>query len=602
MVQLSVNGPCSHFLLAAFFLGKTATLCDGAALRYVCVCCIALPKSSSLTMLYLSKMVRERGQESLNAAGYSDWPAWDRNRTISLSDVQWLIISHHGDRRPQMKAQDRAVGRESALALPFVGSGRSAGTEVCHVARQGCLDGEKKMITTFTKQLLSTTLTVLLLVGTTPFEVGAQSGQSGYSGQGVPLTADELQQLVAPIALYPDSLVAQILAAATFPDQVAAAASWLQQYSNLTGPTLMQAVDAQPWDPSVKALTQFPSVLGNLAANLTWTSSLGEAYHTQSAEVMASVQVLRAKALAAGNLKSGPQLAVVQQSPQVIVIQPVNPQVVYVPMYNPAVVYGYPYVVPAYVAPPPPAGAAVVAFGVGIAVGAMMASSSYAWGYSSWACGWHGTTAVVYHGGTYYGNSAWHGGYYGTSASAYGAYGSAHASTGYNPSTGTYARGATVSNGYGSASAGQAYNPRTGASASTVQGSNAYGSYGASTASKNGTTVDSQHQTNANGTTAQAHSSTGASAYGATGKNGNSAAVGQTANGDKYAAANGKTYSNTGSGWDQKSGTPSNYNKSSSSGWGGQEKTGGSSAMSSGGGGWSSRASSARGSASYGRR
>ena len=458
------------------------------------------------------------------------------------------------------------------------------------------------MIRTFAKQLFSTTLSVLLLIGTTPFEAGAQAGQSGYSGQGVPLTADELQQLAAPIALYPDALVAQVLAAATFPDQVAAAESWLQYHSYLTGSTLMAAVDAQPWDPAIKALTQFPSVLSNMASNLTWTSSLGEAYHTQSGDVMTAIQVLRAKAYAAGNLKSSTQLSVVQQSPQVIVIQPVNPQVVYVPMYNPAVVYGYPYVVPAYVYVPPPAGAAVVAFGVGIAVGAMMASSSYAWGYSSWACGWHGTTAVVYHGGTYYGNSAWHGGYYGSSASAYGAYGgSAHASNGYNPSTGTYARGATASNGYGSVSAGQAYNPHTGASASSVQGSNAYGSYGASTASKNGTTVDSQHQTNSNGTTAQAHSSTGASAYGATGKNGNSAAAGETANGDKYASANGKTYSNTGSGWDQKSGSTSSYNKSSSSGWGGQEKSGGSSAMNSGGGGWNSRSASARGSESMGR-
>jgi uncharacterized protein DUF3300 len=469
------------------------------------------------------------------------------------------------------------------------------------------MSGEKNMITTFAKQFLSAILAVLLVVGATPYQVraqAAQTGQTGYSGQGVPLTADELQQLAAPIALYPDALIAQVLAAATFPDQVAAAESWYQYHSNLTGSALMQAVDGQPWDPAVKALTQFPSVLGNLASNLTWTSSLGEAYHTQSADVMTAIQVLRAKAYAAGNLKSSTQLAVVQQSPQVIVIQPVNPQVVYVPMYNPAVVYGYPYVVPAYVPPPPPpAGAAVVAFGVGIAVGAMMAGSSYAWGYSSWNCGWHGSTTVVYRGGAYYGNSAWHGGYYGSSASAYGAYGgSAHASKGYNPSTGTYARGGAVSNGYGSASAGQAYNPRTGASASTVQGSNAYGSYGASTASKNGTTVNSQHQTNANGTTAQAHSSTGASAYGATGKNGNSAAVGKTANGDKYAAANGKTYSNTGGGWDQKGGSPSSYNRSSSSGWGGQEKSGGSSAMSSGGGGWSSRASSARGSASYGGR
>src|SRR5271170_6745590 len=458
------------------------------------------------------------------------------------------------------------------------------------------------MISTCVKQLSSTMLSVLLLIGTVPLEVGAQTGQPGYSGQGVPLTPDELQQLAAPIALYPDALVAQVLAAATFPDQIAAAASWYQYHSYMTGSTLMAAVDAQPWDPAVKALTQFPSVLNNMAANLTWTSSLGEAYHTQSGDVMTAIQVLRAKAYAAGNLKSSTQLAVVQQSPQVIVIQPVNPQVVYVPIYNPAVVYGYPYVVPAYVYVPPPAGAAIVAFGVGIAVGAMM-SSSYGWGYSSWNCGWHGTTAVVYHGGAYYGNSAWHGGYYGSSASAYGAYGSAHASTGYNPSTGTYARGATVSNGYGSASAGQAYNPHTGASASTVQGSNAYGSYGASTASKNGTTVDSQHQSNANGTTAQAHSSTGASAYGATGKNGNSAAVGETANGDKYAASsNGKTYSNTGSGWDQKSGSSSSYNKSSSSGYGSQEHSSGSSAMSSRGGGWSSRASSARGSSSYHRR
>ncbi len=448
------------------------------------------------------------------------------------------------------------------------------------------------MTDNFTKQIVSATLCLLLVIGMIPMQTRAQ--QSGYSGQGVPLTADELQQLAAPIALYPDALVAQVLAAATFPDQIAAAASWYQSHNYLTGSTLMAAVDAQPWDPAIKALTQFPSVLSNMASNLTWTSSLGEAYHTQSADVMTAIQVLRAKAYAAGNLKSGAQLTVVQQSPQVIVIQPVNPQVVYVPMYNPAVVYGYPYVVPAYVYVPPPAGAAVVAFGVGIAVGAMMAGGSYGWGYSSWACGWHGTTAVVYHGGAYYGNSAWHGGYYGSSASAYGPYGSAHASTGYNPSTGTYARGGTVSNGYGSASAGQAYNPHTGASAATVQGSNAYGSYGASTASKDGTTVDSQHQTNANGTTGQMHSSNGASAYGATGKYGNSAAYGETANGNKYASADGKTYSNTGSGWDQKSG--------SSSGWGGQEKSGGSSAWGSGGGGWSSRASSARGSASYGRR
>jgi hypothetical protein len=444
---------------------------------------------------------------------------------------------------------------------------------------------------------LATALSFLLIIGTMPLAAEAQTADSStYSGQGVPLTAEELQPLVAPIALYPDSLVAQILGAATFPDQVAAAASWLQQNSTLTGSTLMNTVDGQPWDPSVKALTQFPSVLANLATNLSWTSSLGEAYHTQAADVMSAVQVLRAKALAAGNLKTSSQLTVVQQSPQVIVIQPANPQVVYVPTYNPAVIYGYPYVTPGY-SSAAVAATAVMAFGVGIAVGAMMSGGCCAWGYSSWNCGWHGTTAVVYHGGAYYGNSAWHGGYYGSSASAYGAYGSASASRGYNPSTGTYARGGTVSNGYGTASAGQAYNPRTGASASTVQGSNAYGSYGASAVSKNGTTAYGQHQTTSQGTTAQMHTTNGASAYGASGKYGNSAAVGQTANGDKYASANGNTYKNTGSGWTGNS----NNTQKSNSGWGGQEKSTSSSAFSgSSGGGWGSRSESARGAASRG--
>jgi Protein of unknown function (DUF3300) len=457
------------------------------------------------------------------------------------------------------------------------------------------------MIKNFTKQLLSATLSLLLVIGTASLEAQAQQTSSGYSGQGVPLSAEELQQLVAPIALYPDALVAQILGAATFPDQVAAAASWLQQNSYLKGTTLMQAVDAQPWDPSVKALTQFPSVLANLATNLSWTSSMGEAYHTQAAEVMSAVQFLRAKALAAGNLKSGPQLAVVQQSPQVIVIQPVNPQVVYVPVYNPAVVYGYPYVTPAYVPPPASVAAtAVVAFGVGIAVGAMMSNNCCAWGYNSWNCGWHGTTTVVYHGGAYYGNSAWHGGYYGSSGSVYGPNGAAHYSSGYNPSTGTYARGGTVSNGYGSQSVGQAYNPRTGAYGTTQQGSNANGSWGSSTVSKNGNTAYSQHQTTSQGTTRSLQTSNGGKAVGASGQY-NSAAVGQTANGNKYATANGKAYSNTGNGWNQKGGSSATSNDASFRGWGGQEKSSGSSAFSgSSGGGWGSRSESARGSMSRG--
>jgi len=228
---------------------------------------------------------------------------------------------------------------------------------------------------------------------------------------------------VAPIALYPDPLVAQILTAATFPDQIAIADNWVQQNKSLKGNDLMKAVDKQPWDASVKALTQFQSVLDNMAKNLAWTSSLGESYHNQQSEVMKAIQTLRAQAKAKGTLKSSSQITVVQQSPQVIVIKPTNPQIVYVPEYNPAVVYGTPYVTPGYSAADV-AAAGVIGFGAGIAVGAMMHGGCCSWGFSSWNGGWHGT-AVVYHGGAYYGNSAWHGGYYN---------GGYHTSYGYNTS------------------------------------------------------------------------------------------------------------------------------------------------------------------------
>src|SRR5262245_31074884 len=131
--------------------------------------------------------------------------------------------------------------------------------------------------------------------------------------QAVPMSQSEVRALVAPIALYPDNLVAEVLAAATFPDQVAIASYWLQQHKNLTGNALTQAVDGQSWDASVKALTQFPSVLGNMANSLSWTSQLGEAYHTQKSAVMTAIQALRAQAKASGNLKSTPQMKVVQQ-------------------------------------------------------------------------------------------------------------------------------------------------------------------------------------------------------------------------------------------------------------------------------------------------
>ena len=166
------------------------------------------------------------------------------------------------------------------------------------------------------KKIFSVALSIILATVSSQMLYGFQNespgGDTGNPTDPAPRSAAELQALVAPIALYPDSLVAQVLAASTFPDQVAIADYWLQQNSGLAGQALMKQVDKQSWDPSVKALTEFPSVLGDLAKNLTWTSSLGEAYHNQAPEVMAAVQTLRAKAKAAGNLKSRPQMTVVQ--------------------------------------------------------------------------------------------------------------------------------------------------------------------------------------------------------------------------------------------------------------------------------------------------
>src|SRR5215469_238410 len=293
-----------------------------------------------------------------------------------------------------------------------------------------------------TKRAIKTLLVIATLFAISSSATLYGQGQEppGNPTQSAPLSPSDLQALVAPIALYPDPLVAQVLTASTYPDQVAAANAWYQQNAAAAGGSLMAAVDAQGWDPSVKALTQFPSVLSNMASNLSWTSALGEAYHNQTSEVMTAIQTLRAQAKAAGNLKSGSQITVVQQSPNVIVIQPANPQVVYVPVYDPAVVYGTAYVVPAYTYVPPPGGAVVAAGLIGFAAGVAIASSHAgccAWGYASWNCGWHGgSTVVVYHGGAYPPNPAWHGGYY--NGGYHDSYGYNKGYKSYNSSTNTY--------------------------------------------------------------------------------------------------------------------------------------------------------------------
>src|SRR4030081_4168867 len=195
----------------------------------------------------------------------------------------------------------------------------------------------------FIKQSLSLFLSCCLLLTTAP---GAFAEQTSQASAPPPVVAAQqspaqLQQLVAPIALYPDALVAQILAAATYPDQVVEAERWMQQHPDLKDKQLGDEVNKQPWDPSVKALVEFPSVLANMDKNLSWTSSLGDAYVNQQQEVMNAVQAMRDRAQKAGNLNSTSQENVSNQG-QTIVIAPTDPEVVYVPEYDPWLADGEP--------------------------------------------------------------------------------------------------------------------------------------------------------------------------------------------------------------------------------------------------------------------
>jgi hypothetical protein len=215
-------------------------------------------------------------------------------------------------------------------------------------------------------------------------------------------TPEQLQQLVAPIALYPDSLVAQILAAATFPEQIVEADRWVQAHPDLKGDALGQAVDQQPWDPSVKALAAFPTVLGNMDKNLSWTSSLGDGYYNQQQDVMDAVQVMRRRAEQAGNLKTTPQQTITTQD-SAIAIQPASPDVVYVPAYDPWLVYGdpilawpgwYPYPGIWY-------GGPYLSFGAGFGIGFF---GGFGWGWSNWGFDWRNRFPVYNH-GRYYSRS-----------------------------------------------------------------------------------------------------------------------------------------------------------------------------------------------------
>ena len=258
-------------------------------------------------------------------------------------------------------------------------------------------------------RILGSLLSLALVFATLPQNLWAYQDQAAaapaqaaaapaYTQQ----TAEQLQQLVAPIALYPDSLVAQVLAASTFPEQVVEADRWVQAHPDLKGDDLGKAVDQQLWDPSVKALAAFPSVLGNMDKNLSWTSSLGDAYYNQQQDVMDAVQVMRKKAQDAGNLKTTPQQTVATQDSD-ITIEPADPEVVYVPAYNPWLVYGYPVVAwPGwYPSPGIWFGGPYLSFGIGFPIGWF---GGFGWGWGRWGFDWHNHYAR-FNNGRYYSGS-----------------------------------------------------------------------------------------------------------------------------------------------------------------------------------------------------
>jgi hypothetical protein len=202
------------------------------------------------------------------------------------------------------------------------------------------------------------------------------------------LTANQITDLVAPIALYPDPLLTEVLVASTYPLEVVEAQQWLQQNRSLSGTRLMDAARQQNWDPSVQALVAFPDVLNRLNSDIRWTTDLGNAFLAQQADVMNAVQRLRVSAKANGHLASSPQQTVsteTQDGQSAIVIQPANPQVIYVPVYDPAYIWGPPawgYYPPLF----------YPAFGFGFWPGIDMGFWFGGWGGWGWG-GWVGAGA-----------------------------------------------------------------------------------------------------------------------------------------------------------------------------------------------------------------
>jgi len=269
----------------------------------------------------------------------------------------------------------------------------------------------QQMSTTF-RSLVSILCTILIVPGDILAYAPQQSSSSSSSSaaQTAKIPPEQLDSLVAPIALYPDPLLAQVLAASTYPLEIVLLQRWLEKNKSLKDKELADAVAKQPWDPSVQALAGLPDLVKRLGDDIQWTADLGNAFLAQQSDVMDAVQRMRAKAKDKGTLKNTEQQVVetkVIENKSVIVIEQANPQVVYVPSYDPVVVYGpafYPYP-PIYY---PPYGyyaaGAAIAFGVGVAMGAFWGGG---WG---WGCGWGGNNININNNNNFNRNSNINGG------------------------------------------------------------------------------------------------------------------------------------------------------------------------------------------------
>jgi Protein of unknown function (DUF3300) len=258
------------------------------------------------------------------------------------------------------------------------------------------MNAKRKILSATVRYLLVMVCTIAIVPGDTlAYMASTRTAQaSSPEDQPAKIPSDQLDSLVAPIALYPDPMLAQSLAASTYPLEIIQLQQWLARNPGLKDKAFADAVAKQPWDPSIQAMAALPEVVKRLADDIQWTTDLGNAFLAQQSDVMDAVQRMRKKAQDTGNLKSSEQQKVetkVIESKSVIVVEQANPQVVYVPSYDPVAVYGP----PVYPYPPiyyPPAGyyaaGMAISFGIGIAMGA-------AWGGGwGWGAGWGGNNTI----------------------------------------------------------------------------------------------------------------------------------------------------------------------------------------------------------------